>query len=181
GSKIGVKITSVDPLYQFSGAEIKQRFNEVVDLIIDQIIASPDNWVWQYYRDPQELKVGRIKTMKTFLSDYDLGKQMGRYQSQKLPSLSFADGAFDLALCSHFLFLYSAQCSQEFHFAAIKEMLRVSREVRIFPLLTLEQKVSPYLGFIQAELSNLNYLTEICTVPYELQPGGNQMLVIKQR
>ena len=179
GTKIGMEITSIDPLYQFSGAEIEQRFNAVVDLIVDQIVATPDNWVWEYYRNPQELKVGRIRAMETFLADYDLGKEAERYQVQELPDLEFANDTFDLALCSHFLFLYSEQCSQDFHFASIKEMLRVSKEVRIFPLLTLMQKKSPYLKFIQTEFSNLNYLVEIHNVPYELQPGGNQMLLIK--
>jgi len=180
GTKIGLEIVSVDPLYQFNNAEIRQRFDAVVDLIIDQVIATPDNWVWKYYRNPQELKAGRIKAMETFLADYDRGKQTGRYQQQELPSLDFGDRTFDLALCSHFLFLYSEQRSQDFHFAAIKEMLRVSKEVRIFPLLTLMQKISPYLEFIQTEFSNSNYSVEVCTVPYELQPGGNQMLVIKR-
>jgi len=59
-------------------------------------------------------------------------------------------------------------------------MLRVSREVRIFPLLTLMQKKSSYLKFIQTELSNLNYSVEIVIVPYELQPGGNEMLVVSR-
>ena len=180
GTKAGMNITSIDPLYQFGSAEIKQRFNEVVDLIIDQVIATPNNWVWKYYRNPQELKAGRIKAMETFIADYDRGKQEGRYQVQELPNLEFANDTFDLALCSHFLFLYSEQYSQDFHLASIKEMLRVSKEVRIFPLLTLMQKKSPYLKFIQTQLRDLNYSIEICTVPYELQPGGNEMLVVKR-
>lgn len=181
GTRIGAKITSIDPLYCFDGKEIKQRFDDVVDVIIEQVIATPGNWVWNYYRNPQELKAGRIKTIETFLADYERGKQEGRYQTQELPSLDFIDRLFDLALCSHFLFLYSEQYSQEFHLAAIKEMLRVSRAVRIFPLLTLEQKKSPYLNFIQTELRNLDYVVEIRDVPYELQPGGNQMLAIAPR
>jgi len=43
GTTEGYKITSIDPIYQFDGAEIKQRFDEVVDNIIDQIIATPNN------------------------------------------------------------------------------------------------------------------------------------------
>ena len=179
GTKNGMEITSIDPLYQFSGEEIRERFNAIVDLIIDQVIATPGNWVWKYYGNPQELKAGRIEAMETFLADYDRGKEAGRYRVQELPSLKFDDDSFDLALCSHFLFLYSEQYNQDFHLASIKEMLRVSKEVRIFPLLTLMQKKSPYLEFIQTELRDLNYSVEICTVPYELQPGGNEMLVIQ--
>ncbi len=180
GTKIGMNITSIDPIYQFTRTEIKQRFDAVLDNIIDQIIATPNNWVWKYHRNPQELKARRIKTINQFLEDYNQGKQEGRYQAQKLPKLDFADKTFDLALCSHFLFLYSEQCDRNFHLASITEMLRVSREVRIFPLLTLMQKTSPYLDFIVNRFSNLKYFVAIQEVPYELQPGGNKMLVIKQ-
>ena len=85
-----------------------------------------------------------------------------------------------MALCSHFLFLYSEHYDCDFHLAAIQEMLRVSQEVRIFPLLTLMQKTSPYLDFIVTEFTNLGYSTSIVKVTYELQPGGNKMLVIKK-
>lgn len=180
GTKIGINITSIDPIYQFTGIEIKQRFDAVVDNIIDQVIATPNNWVWKDHQNPQELKARRIKTINQFLEDYDQGKQERRYQPQKLPQLDFADRTFHLALCSHFLFLYSAQCDRDFHLASITEMLRVSREVRIFPLLTLMQKTSPYLDFIVNHFNNFKYSVAIQEVPYEFQPGGNKMLVIKQ-
>ncbi|MEM8674154.1 MAG: SAM-dependent methyltransferase [Cyanobacteria bacterium P01_G01_bin.67] len=179
GTKRGYKITSIDPIYQFSGADIKQRFNAVVDNIINQVIATPKNWVWSYHQNPQDLKASRIKALETFLADYQQGKQEDRYLTQELPQLAFSDHAFDLALCSHFLFLYSAQLDLDFHLAAIQEMLRVSREVRIFPLLTLMQETSPYLDTAIAKFSDLGCSTSIVKVPYELQPGANQMLVIK--
>ena len=174
----GANIISVDPIYQFDGAEIKQRFDAVVDNIIDQVIATPKNWIWNYHKNPQELKARRIKTIEIFLQDYQLGKKAGRYLAQELPNLDFPDRSFDLALCSHFLFLYSAHCDRNFHFAAIKEMLRISKEIRIFPLLNLMQETSPYLDFIVDEFSNLGYSVAIKQVPYELQPGGNKMLTI---
>jgi hypothetical protein len=181
GTTKGYKITSIDPIYQFDGAEIKQRFDAVVDNIIDQIVATPNNWIWSYHKNPQELKASRIKTLETFLQDYPQGKQAGRYQAQELPYLNFADQSYDLALCSHFLFLYSEQCDRDFHLAAIAEMLRISHEVRIFPLLTLMQETSPYVDFVRKKFENLGYLTSIAPVPYELQPGANQMLVIRQK
>lgn len=84
-------------------------------------------------------------------------------------------------MCSHFLFLYSEHCDRDFHLAAIQEMLRVSREVRIFPLLTLIHEVSPYLDDAIAHFDNLGYSTSMVKVPYELQSGANEMLVIKPR
>lgn len=181
GTEQGHSIISIDPIYQFSGEEIKQRFDTVVDNIINQIINTPNNWVWSYHKNPQELKASRIKTTETFVRDYDRGKQEGRYLTQELPSLNFSDRSFDLALCSHFLFLYSAQYDYEFHLAAIKEMVRVSKEVRIFPLLNLMQEVSPYLDNIVEYFAGLGYYTKVAKVPYELQPGGNKMLKIERK
>ena len=181
GTKQGYDITSIDPIYQFDGVEIEQRFNAVVDNIIGQVIATPNNWVWSYHKNPQDLKANRIKALENFLADYQQGKTEGRYLSQELPKLNFSDRQFDLALCSHFLFLYSEQLNYNFHVAAIEEMLRVSNEVRIFPLLTLMQEVSPYLDDAIAHFSNLNYTVSVAKVPYELQPGANKMLVIKSK
>ena len=179
GTAKGYDITSIDPVYQFDGAGIKQRFDAVVDNIIDQVIATPNNWVWSYHKNPHELKARRIKALELFLQDYQQGKQAGRYLTQELPDLNFADKSYDLALCSHFLFLYSEQCDRDFHMAAIKEMLRVSEEVRIFPLLTLMQETSPYVEDAIAKFNSLGYSTSIVKVDYELQPGANKMLVIK--
>ena len=179
GTIKGYDITSIDPVYQFDGAGIKQRFDAVVDNIIEQVIATPNNWVWSYHKNPQDLKANRVKALELFLQDYQQGKQAGRYLTQELPNLDFADRTFDLALCSHFLFLYSQQCDRDFHLAAIQEMLRVSWEVRIFPLLTLMQETSPYVNDAIVKFSSLGYSVSIKSVPYELQPGANQMLVIK--
>ena len=179
GTVQGYKITSIDPIYQFDGAEIKQRFDAVVDNIINQIIATPDNWVWQYHKNPQDLKASRIQALELFLQDYQQGKREDRYLAQELPNLDLADRTYDLALCSHFLFLYSEQLERDFHLAAIQEMLRVSKEVRIFPLLTLMQETSPYLDFVIDKFSTMAYSASIVRVPYELQPGANEMLVIK--
>ena len=61
----------------------------------------------------------------------------GRYRNGELPTLPFADRSFDLALSSHFLFLYTEQFDESFHSSSIAEMGRVADEVRIFPLLAL--------------------------------------------
>ena len=177
GTPKGYNITSIDPIYQFDGAEIRQRFNAVVDNIINQVIATPNNWVWSYHKNPQELKAARVRALELFLQDYQQGKQ-DRYLAQELPSLDLESNSYDLALCSHFLFLYSEQCDRDFHLAAIQEMLRVSKEVRIFPLLTLMQETSPYLDDAIDKFSNLGYLVAIEPVDYELQPEANKMLKI---
>ena len=76
---------------------------------------------------------------------YDLGKSAGRYVAAKLPVLPFPDATFDIALCSHFMLLYSIQPGEAFHRAAIREMCRVASDVRIFPLLALGGDRSPFV------------------------------------
>ena len=177
-SQLGKKVTSIDPIYQFSGEEIFTRFNRVVDNIIDQVKATPNDWVWKYHQSPEDLRQHRVAAIEKFLQDYDRGKQEGRYQIEELPNLNFSDNQYDLALCSHFLLLYSEHYDYQFHYHSIKEMLRVSKQVRIFPLLTLMLERSPYLDRIVKEFSALGYKVSIVPVKYELQKGANEMLSI---
>ena len=58
-------------------------------------------------------------------------------------------------------------------------MLRVAREVRVFPLLALDSSLSPHLGFVSNHLASHGFNVEVQPVPYEFQRGGNEMLVIK--
>ena len=176
----GKYVESVDPLYAFRAAEIEQRFYAVVDEIIRQVNETPDDWVWTFHHSPEQLRARRVQALTRFLADYEGGKADGRYVIGELPRLNFPDERFQLALCSHFLFLYSDHFSYAFHRAALREMLRIAREVRVFPLLTLALKPSPYLSPLLEDLTRNGYHHEIRTVPYELQRGGNQMLCIKR-
>lgn len=178
GSQLGYRITSVDPIYTFSAEQIQQRFDQVVDGIIEQIRNTPDDWVWSYHRSPDELRQHRERALQLFCADYEQGRAEQRYQPGALPQLDMADNAFDLSLCSHLLFLYSEHLDQAFHLAAIHELLRVSQEVRIFPLLTLMLKRSPHLEPVMQHFSAQGYTCEIQPVAYELQRGGNEMLRI---
>jgi hypothetical protein len=129
----GCDVTSVDPVYRFSAQEIRRRFYEIVDDIIDQIRRTPDNWVWKYHSGPDSLRQSRCATVDTFVADFPAGQATGRYVTGELPRLPFADQAFDLALCSHLLFLYSDHLSTEFH-VQMWWSCAGAREVRIFPL-----------------------------------------------
>ena len=70
----------------------------------------------------------------------------GGYIPHELPErVSFDDGTFDIGLSSHFLLMYT-QLGYGFHIDAIDEMLRVCREVRIFPLVDLNSDESGMIG-----------------------------------
>ena len=52
-----------------------------------------------------------------------------------LPRLPFFDGAFDLVLCAHLLFIYARRFDFAWHLAACQELVRVSAgEVRLHPV-----------------------------------------------
>jgi ubiquinone/menaquinone biosynthesis C-methylase UbiE len=118
--------------------------------------------------------------MRAFLDDFVQGLLEGRYLAVELPRLPFSDNTFDIAVCSHFLFLYGS-LGLDFHVRSLKELCRVAREVRVFPLLQLDRQKSPYLSSVIEELTSQGHWLEIVTVPYEFQRGGNEMLRIMPR
>jgi SAM-dependent methyltransferase len=132
--------------------------------------------VWREFANPEVLGAIRLAAMERFLEDYDAGKAAGRYVEGALPSLPFDDETFDLALCSHLLFLYSDQLDVAFHLAALQELLRVARDVRIFPLLALNCELSPHLPAVIAWCKAQGHLADLRRVPYEFQVGGDTML-----
>jgi SAM-dependent methyltransferase len=176
----GYSVISCDPIYDFSGEQIRQRVADCYDKVISEVRLHPDGFVWDYFTEPDHLGRARLAAMCHFLKDFERGKAEGRYVTASLPNLPFRDGQFDIALCSHLLFLYSDQLSFEFHLAAMKELLRVATEVRIFPLLNLERKPSPHVEPVMAILADKGWTSERCRVPYEFQRGGNQMLRIER-
>jgi hypothetical protein len=177
-SQRGKSMVSCDPLYQFSHAQIRQRIDETYENIVDQTYRNLERFVWTRIRSVDELGRMRRGAMDSFLVDYDRGKGEGRYVAAELPHLPFRPQTFDLALCSHFLFLYSPIQGLSFHEEAIAAMCSVAREVRIFPLLTYDAEPSPYLEPTLAGLRAAGRTVRIETVPYEFQRGGNQMLRI---
>ena len=64
--------------------------------------------------------------------------------------------------------------------AALEEMLRICKEVRVFPLLTLGLEKSPFLAGAIAHLDKQDYRCILQTVPYQLQRGGSGMLRIQR-
>lgn len=175
---LGHTIISIDPIYVFSKNQIEQRIEKTYDTVISQVKQKPDDFVWDFFANPEHLGCYRLERMQKFLQDFNIGKAQGRYLPLSLPKLCFADEKFDLAVCSHLLFLYSDQLSLDFHRESIKELCRVSREVRIFPLLALNCRKSPYVLPIQSYFENMGFSVDISVVPYEFQKGGNEMMRI---
>ncbi|MBD2231382.1 SAM-dependent methyltransferase [Phormidium tenue] len=177
-TELGRSVISIDPVYQFSAEQIEQRVRDTYQSIISQVKQNADRYVWKNFGNADELGKARLDAMEKFLSDYESGKAEGRYLHQALPSLNFNDDQFELCLCSHLLFLYAEHLTLDFHIASIHELLRVTSEVRIFPLIQLNGEPYPYLEVVLQELSSKGYNVQIEPVAYEFQKGGDEMLRI---
>lgn len=174
----GTTVISIDPLYRLDTKTIGDRIAATYDQMLLQAQRNLQQFVWDTIQSVEELGRIRMRAMEAFLGDYDLGKRQGRYVDAELPSIAFPDKSFDLALCSHFLFLYTEHLSEAFHRSAILELCRVASEVRIFPVLALDGRTSRYVASMVNDLSD-SYELALETVPYEFQRGGNQMMRVR--
>jgi hypothetical protein len=177
-TRLNVNVTSVDPLYAFGAAEIRGRIKEACPQVLEQTRKNRDDFIWKEFASIEALGWTRLRAMARFLRDYPTGRESGRYVAGELPDLSFERGAFGLALCSHFLFLYSDQFSEQFHLDAVAELCRVADEVRIFPLVALGNNPSSHVEAVMRAAERSGRKATIERVEYEFQRGGNEMLRI---
>jgi hypothetical protein len=172
----GTRVVSADPLYALDRATIRGRIDATYHTVITQTWENRERFVWRHFRDPDALGQARRRAMDAFLADYEAAGRSGRYVAATLPALPFRDAAFGLALCSHFLFLYSEALDATFHARAISELLRVAPEARIFPLLDYNAGRSRHLDEVIQALEYKGFSAEVVEVDYEFQRGGKEML-----
>ena len=180
-TRVNARVVSCDPIYRWTAADLRGRIDATYATVIEQTQKNAHEFVWDTITSVDELGRVRMAAMDAFLADYPDGVRQGRYIDASLPELPFADHAFDVALCSHFLFLYSAQLGDEFHRLAVRELGRVATEVRIFPLLALGGAPSPFVDACLQVLRDDGFDVAIERVNYEFQRGGNQMLRATRR
>jgi SAM-dependent methyltransferase len=172
------QVVSCDPIYAFSAQEIADRIAATYETVMSELRRNASDYLWTRFASPDQVGDTRMAAMREFLEDYGPGKAAGRYVAAAVPELPFADASFELALSSHFLFLYARNLDAEFHVRALRELVRVAREVRVFPVLTLDGRPYPDLDHVTAALAAANISAELRRVPYEFQKGGNHMLVL---
>ena len=174
----GGKVTSLDPIYQLSKAEIEQSIAQTKEDIALSIKNSMGDFIWDQYASLDNLIATRLQAMAEFLKDYEQGKAQGRYIAGTVLDLPFSDRSFDLCLCSHFLFLYSEQLDLYFHQKAMAEITRVASETRIYPLVDLEGNRSKHLNEIMSGLKEEGLTVEIKPTEYRFQKGATEYLSI---
>lgn len=173
----GTPIVSVDPIYRYSESELRQRIQDTYEDVIAQARQNEDKFVWTKFSSVDELAEIRMQAMDEFCRDFKSGKQQGRYIDASLPDLPFPDQHFDLVLSAHFLFFYSANRDFAFHLNAVRELLRIGSEVRIFPIVDVNSNPSAFLSPVMDVLEKDGITCSVERVPYHFQKTGNEMLV----
>lgn len=130
---------------------------------------------FDFYHSIERYKEHRVGALEAFCADYNTKD----YWFAELPKLPYADDSFDLVLSSHLLFVYDDRLDFAFHEASITEMLRIGKEVRIFPLVDYKnsrvdklENLSPFAYQIAEKLGGeivkvglANVIVEITPIP----------------
>jgi hypothetical protein len=146
--------------------------------MIAQLAGITQNYVWDFFPNLDALKAQRERAYRGFVADF---RQHGhsRYITTEYPNSSFADGQFDLALVSHFLFLYDEQLDYDFHRKTLLELLRVAREVRLFPLVNMRTEHASAVAKLSTDPVFASYDIRIVPVDYEFIRNSREMMVIR--
>ncbi len=172
----GGRVVACDPLYEKVTEKVEMKTHEMIDALMEKVSENQDQFSWHTVASPDELKHEHHGTAELFLEDFKNDKQRQRYRGETLPTLSFTDYEFDLALCANFLFDGLQRPEPEFITACIKEMCRVAREVRVYPLLNSEGEIAEEVGPVMMQLQQDDYGVEIREVDYQFQKKSNAML-----
>jgi len=175
----GIDAVAVDPLYDRPQAGLASQIREDYARMFLQMRAKPRLFRLKAFASLDEAEADRRAAASRFLADYEGNIRHGRYVRASLPLLPFLDGAFDLVLCAHLLFLHAARFDFAWHVTACAELARVSNgEVRIHPVCGPDGKPYEELDRLRSELGNLGITSAVVKVNYEFFVGSGSMLVL---
>ena len=162
-------------MYRFSPKNFLADFDLTAAQMLVGMQKARDRFEWDYYGSPEDVVQRRRDVLTSFIADFQAATRRGRYVSACLPELPFLSQSFDLVLCSHLLFLYSAEFDAATHISFLRELLRVGREVRVFPLLDMDGNPSAHLeDTIQALRASTR--VELVPLSFEFRSGDSKML-----
>jgi hypothetical protein len=175
----GIRVTSVDPIYDLPAEEIARRCGPDLDKVIAAVRGLP-TYRWTAYRDPEHVRELRQKAASTFLADF--GVHPERYRPGLLPKLPFEANSFSMTLVSYFLFVYEDQFDYDFHRDAVLDLMRVTTgEVRIYPTVTFEAEPTAWLPKLMADPACGCFRFEEVPTHFEFLVGSNKFLRITHR
>ncbi len=169
-------VVSCDPLFTLDKATLSTKVSLIFEDMLAAVKKNQDKFDFSRYGGLDGLVSNRREGIAEFFADYERGLAETRYLPLRDYTLPFADFSFDFALCSHYLFADLDGQDIDFHLKVIRELARVAKEVRIFPLIDRLGQPSPFLGPVLLGLQQENYGVEVREVSYHLEPTGNAML-----
>jgi SAM-dependent methyltransferase len=170
------RLISCDPLFNLDKGTLATNVSLIFEDMVEQIEHYQETFDVSRYGSLDALIAGRRQGVNEFFADYEKGRDEKRYIPAMDYTLPFADFEFDFALSSHYLFADLDDQDVTFHLNVIRELARVAKEVRIFPLIDRHDQLSPFLGPVLLGLQQEGYGAEVREVSYHLQPKGNAML-----
>ena len=176
-AEVGDRVLAVDPVYAGDRRALAAHARAEIDRVQAWVQANPDRYVWDFYGSRADYVRTRAAGAQRFATD--LLEHPHRYRAMSLPSLPLGDAEFDLALCSHLLFTYADRLGFDFHLAALIELARVAREVRVFPLVDLNGgRLDAMVEQLRGALAERGIATALRPVEFEFQRGVRTMLVV---
>jgi hypothetical protein len=176
---MGYQVTASDRIYCLSAQDIEKKCAEDLEDVLGKLPEIKDLYKWEFFRDIEGLRKQRRRAYKSFVEDYKQNSN-GVYVNTQYPKNDFKYKQFNIALISHFLFMYDEHLNYEFHKETIKEIMKItSKEIRIFPLVNLKGKKSQFVEELIKDEEFYNNKIKVVKVDYEFVKGGNEMLVIK--
>jgi len=171
----GLDVTAFDLIYEWPREEIAKRCAPDLDHVI-RGVAGLKTYKWEFYKNPENLRLLRERSYTTFLADYTEHRGT-RYVGGRLPRLPFADGEFDLSLVSYLLFAYEDQLDYEFHKQSLIELMRVTRgEARLYPIVTFEAQRCAHIDRLKADAALRHLRFEEVRTDFEFLVGSNWFL-----
>jgi SAM-dependent methyltransferase len=173
----GCRAVACDPAYATTREDLAASARADLETGAAIAFEHSDRFTWQWYGRPERRQELRLHALTDFLAD--LLAHPDRYVAAALPQLPFVDAAFDLAVCSHLLFTWADELDRSWHLAALRELCRVGREVRVFPTVVQGRgEPVPFWTELMADLVDAGLRTQTRPVPYEFQVGADTMLVV---
>ena len=175
--KAGQKVVSCSDVYGSNKEALEEKVPEILRQTLSIIGDNPDRFVGSAIGTTKEYSEKLKSSLDIFFKTYNDDFKEDLYSSESLPVLNdFNASEFGLVICRHFLFKENANFTVDFHVRCIKEMCRVAKECRIFPLVGANSEPAKILPEVMKALQDEGVDVEVRKVSYELRRNANAML-----
>lgn len=172
------QVMSCDPLFVLDKDTLYSKTIMIFAQMAEEVKTEQELFDFSRTGSLEKLLAKRQLGMKDFFADYEQGKTEGRYIGIADYHLPFENFYFDFALSSHYLFADLDDQTVESHLTVIRELARVAKEVRVFPLIDKEGKSSDFLGPVLLGLQQENFGVEVRETAFHQHKSGNAMLKV---